>query len=119
VTRPSSPRPPSLSPEGWVRFTLGQQVLQIGAEMQRGLDHLDSADMERLRPCYERALGLVDLTVQVNPLPSLRRELLRWREVVAGLYLRDRPDRELHRLAFRALLELHPQSQGQVVLLEL
>jgi hypothetical protein len=102
-----------------VRFTLGQQILQIGAEMQRGLDHLDSADMCRLRPCYERAFDLVDLTVQVNARPHLRRELLRWREVVGELYSSDRPDPDLHRLAFRALLELHPQAQGQVALLEL
>jgi hypothetical protein len=112
-------RPSSLSPEGWARFSLGQQILQIGAEMQRGLDHLEPADIGRLRPCYERALGLVDLTVQVNAIPHLRRELLRWREVLGELYSSERPDPKLHRLAFRALLELHPHSQGQVALLEL
>jgi len=114
VTRPSS-----LTPEGWSRFTLGQQILQIGAEMQRGLDHLEASDMLWLRPCYERALGLVDLTVAVNKRPRLRRELLRWREAIAGLYLGERPDPDLHRLAFRALLEMTPQSQPQVALLGL
>jgi hypothetical protein len=112
-------RPSSLTPEGWSRFSLGQQILQIGAEMQRGLDHLQASDMVRLRPCYERALGLVDLTVAVNKRPHLRRELLRWREAIAELYMRGSPDEDLHRLAFRVLLELHPQSQPQVALLGL
>lgn len=102
-----------------MRFSLGKQILQIGAEMQRGLDHLERSEMVRLRPCYERALGLVDLTVQVNARPNLRRELLRWRAVIAELYLRESPDPALHRLAFRVLLELHPTTQSQVALLEL
>jgi hypothetical protein len=109
----------SLPPERWARFDLGQQILQIGAEMQRALKYLSPERSLERRACYERALGLVDLTVQVRPGASLRRELLRWRGVVAQLYLRDDPDPRAHRQALRVLLRLHPESSKQVAVLGL
>jgi hypothetical protein len=109
----------SLSLERWARFDLGQQVLQIGLEMQRGLKWLRPERSLQLRSCYERALGLVDLTVQVRTSPGLRRELLRWREVVGGLYLRPEPDPRAHRQALRVLLQLHPESAKQIAVLGL
>lgn len=109
----------SLPPERWARFDLGQQILQIGAEMQRAMKYLRLERSLQLRACYERALGLVDLTVQVQDIPGLRRELLRWREVVAELYLRDEPDPRAHRQALRVLLWLHPESAKQIAVLGL
>ena len=109
----------SLPPERWARFDLGQQILQIGAEMQRALKYLRAERSLQLRACYERALGLVDLTVQVQANPGLRRELLRWRGVVAELYLRAEPDPRTHRQALRVLLRLHPESAKQIALLGL
>ena len=109
----------SLSPERWARFDLGQQILQIGAEMQRALKFLRTERSLELRACYERALGLVDLTVQVQASSGLRRELLRWRGVVAELYLRAEPDARTHRQALRVLLRLHPESARQVAVLGL
>lgn len=111
--------PSSLTRERWARLGVGQQVLHVGSEMLRGLELFALADRERLRASYERALGLVDLTVAVNAKPSLRRELLRWRDVVAENYVRHVPDLEVHRVALRVLLEMHPDSQGQVALLSL
>lgn len=109
----------TLPPERWARFELGQQILQIGLELQRGLKHLRPDRALELRACYERALSLVDLTVEVRPDPRLRRELLRWREVVAGLYLLPEPDARLHRQALRVLLRLHPESAKQIAVLGL
>ena len=109
----------ALTAARWSRFTLGQQILQIGAEMQRASDCLRPDRMELLRGCYERALRLVDLTVEVNARRGLRRELLRWRGVVAELYVRDVSDPETHRLAFRSLLQLHPVAAEQIPLLGL
>ena len=109
----------SLSPERWSRFDLGQQILQIGAEMQRALKFLRPERSLECRACYERALALVDLTVQVQPNPGLRRELLRWRGVIAELYLCAEPDARLHRQALRVLLRLHPESAKQVAILGL
>jgi len=109
----------SLPPERWARFDLGQQVLQIGAEMQRAMKFLRSERTLELRACYERAFGLVDLTVEVQTSPTLRRELLRWRGVIAELYLRAEPDPRTHRQALRVLLRLHPESAKQVAILGL
>jgi hypothetical protein len=109
----------SLSPERWSLFDLGQQVLQIGAEMQRASKFLRAERSLQRRACYERAMGLVDLTVQVQGNPGLRRELLRWRGVIAGLYLCEEPDPRAHRQALRVLLWLHPESAKQIAVLGL
>lgn len=109
----------TLAPQRWARFTLGQQILQIGVEMHRATSALRPDRLASLRAGYERALQLVDLTVEVNANASLRRELLLWRGVVAELALRDEPDPELHRQALKVLLELHPESAGQVAILGL
>ena len=109
----------SLSPERWARFDLAQQILQIGAEMQRALKFLRAERSLQRRACYERAMALVDLTVEVQANPGLRRELLRWRGVAAELYLRDEADPRAHRQALRVLLRLHPESAKQVFVLGL
>ena len=109
----------SLPPERWARFRLGQQILQIGAEMQRALKYLRVERSLELRACYERAMALVDLTVEVQPDKNLRRELLRWRGVIAELYIRPEPDPSVHRQALRVLLRLTPESALQVRVLGL
>ena len=103
-----------LSPARWSKFTLGQQILQIGVEMQRARSCFDPLDRAGLGASYERVLRLVDLTVEVNQVPNLRRELLRWRGVIAGFFVGDEPDRSGHDAALRVLLELHPESSPHV-----
>ena len=43
---------------------------------------------------------------------SLRRELLRWRELMGSLYLQ--PEQQRHRGLFRALLLLTPETYRQI-----
>lgn len=107
----------ALSPERWSGFPRDQQILMIGNEMNRASRLVSPADSEGLRRAYERVLRLVDLTVEVQKSRSLRRELLRWRDLVAALYVRPEPDPEGHRSAFRALLFLTPESARQIPLL--
>jgi hypothetical protein len=109
----------SIAPERWALFTVGQQILQIGAEMQRGLKFLAPGRLAYLRGCYERAVELVDLTVQVNENAGLRRELNLWRGVVLDLSARDEPDVETHRAALKALFQLDPEAALQIPLLGL
>lgn len=106
-----------LGAERWARFSLPQQLLQIAAEMHRARSSFESGDDAYLRGCYERALRLVDLTVEVQRDAGLRRELLRWRYFVAGLYVEPRMDRAAHLIALRALLRLDPVSNDQVEIL--
>ncbi|MGQ9589475.1 MAG: DUF5674 family protein [Planctomycetota bacterium] len=58
-----------------------------------------------------------DLTVEVESRPAFRRELLRWRDLAAELYLRPGPDPVAHRAALRALLLLTPRSARQASLI--
>lgn len=103
-----------MTPERWARFDRNQQLLQVGVEMHRARMFFDPADRHDLRLAYERVLRLTDLTVRVQTQKSLRRELLRWRGVVAELYLREAPDPVTHDLALRVLLELDAHASAQV-----
>lgn len=111
----------TLTPERWSRFDLSRQILMIGNEMNRGTRLLEPRDAPSRRACYERVLRLTDLTVAVNPRRTLRKELLRWRGLVAALYVRAEEGTGLevdaHRAAFRALLQLRPEAEKQIPLL--
>jgi hypothetical protein len=105
----------SLSPERWSAFSRGQQILMIGNEMNRASRLLRLGDHKSLLLAYERVLRLVDLTVAVNTGYGLRRELLRWRDLIAEMYiLPGLPEPELHASAFRSLLQLTPESARQI-----
>lgn len=104
----------SLSPERWSSFSLDQQILMIGNEMNRASRWKSEKDWPSLQLSYERILRLVDLTVEVKPRPPLRRELLRWRDLIAALYIGSGPDPKEHASAFRALLLLTPAAASQI-----
>lgn len=103
-----------LTAERWSRYDLDSQVLMIGNEMNRASKLLAVGDHERLARCYERVLNLLDLTAVVNTRHSLRRELLRWRDLVALLYVSPRLSMEAHREAFRCLLRFTPAASKQI-----
>lgn len=109
----------SLSPERWAAFSRDQQILMIGNEMNRATRLIRLADRPGLLLAYERVLRLVDLTVEVQTGYGLRRELLRWRDLVAEMYVSPSPEMHpIHHLtAFRALLQLTPASARQIPLL--
>lgn len=86
----------------------------IANEMNRASKLLEPADHKRLLGSYERVLALTDLTVQVNARRGLRRELLRWRDLIAELYIAPGADKPAHARAFRALLQLHPETWQQL-----
>ncbi|HEX4962294.1 MAG TPA: hypothetical protein VF173_15770 [Thermoanaerobaculia bacterium] len=107
----------SLSPERWAAFSRVQQILMIGNEMNRATRLLQLADHRGLLLAYERVLRLVDLTVEVQPAHGLRRELLRWRDLIAEMYVSPELHPDHHAAAFRALLQLTPASARQIPLL--
>ena len=109
----SAPQHGGLSPEAWGRHPLGRQLLMISNEMNRASKLLEPKDHARLLLAYERALALVDLSIAVASRRAVRRELLRWRDVVADLYI-SAPDPRAHAAAFRALLQLHPDTWRQL-----
>jgi len=105
----------SLTLERWSTYSRDQQVLMIANEMNRAGKLFGPENRTRLAGAYERILRLTDLTAEAQPSRSLRRELLRWRELAAAVYLE--PDEGRHRALFRALLLLTPTSAKQVPLL--
>jgi hypothetical protein len=86
----------------------------IANEMNRASKLLGPEDRKRLEGSYERVLALADLTIQVTESRSLRRELLRWRDLVAERYIDPEVDSAAHAAIFRALLQLHPDAWRQL-----
>ena len=107
----------SLSPERWSSFALDQQILMIGNELNRAGKLMKPQDHDRRSMAYERVLNLTDLTVRVQSKKTLRRELLRWRDLVAELYLAEDPDPVRHAAIFRLLLRFTPEASKQIVTL--
>jgi hypothetical protein len=103
-----------VTPERWARFSFDQQILSIAAEMVRAGRLGGEADGSRRAGSYERVLRLVELTVETNPRRGLRRELLRWRDLVAQLYLQaeHRPDE--HEQSLRCLLRFSGPASEQI-----
>ena len=104
----------SLTRERWSAFSLDQRILMIANEMHRCAKLFAPEDRARLRSGYERVLRLTDLTVQCRPRRALLRELLRWRDLVAALYLANAPAPAAHRAVFEALLRFTPVAAAQI-----
>lgn len=105
----------ALGPERWRRFSLDQQLLMIANEMNRASKLLGPAERSLLRGAYERTLRLTDLTIEVQSRRPLRRELLRWRDLVGALYVSEPSDPAAHRAALRSLLQLTPIAYAQLL----
>ena len=109
----------ALTPERWRRFSGPQRILMIANEMNRAARLMGPDDRASRSLAYERVLRLVDLTVAVAEGRSSRRELLRWRDLVAALYLEEHPQPGNHRTALRVLLQQTPESAAQIAALAL
>jgi hypothetical protein len=108
----------SLTAQRWARFSREQQVLMISNEMHRASRLLSEDLTENRRLAYERVLRLVDLSVEVARQRSLRRELLRWRDLVGELFVAKHAMPTAHAAALRVLLQLTPGSAAQLVYVE-
>ena len=104
----------SLTVDRWSGISLEQQILMIANEMKRASKLLGPEDRGRLASSYERILRLVDLTIESRDRRALRRELLRWRDLIAAQYQSTEPDQALHQAAFRCLLQFHPVAARQI-----
>lgn len=112
MSRPSQHR--GLSSQRWAAFSFDQQILAIGNEANRTLSMLVAGEWLRAHLGYERMLRLADLTIGLASTRARRRELLRWRDLVAALYMQPQPDVGEHRRVFRALLRFTPVASRQI-----
>jgi hypothetical protein len=104
----------SLSSERWATFSLDHQILMIANEMHRAGKLTAPLDDARRANAYERVLELTDLTIQTAPRVAVRRELLRWRDEVASLYIQHSSDPVAHTAAWRCLLRFTPEASRQL-----
>jgi hypothetical protein len=106
-----------LTEQRWADFGIDQQILMIANEVHRTSRILADEEAAARRRGYERILRLTDLTVRTGPRAALRRELLRWRDLIAELYIAEDAAPDRHADALRALLQLRPAAARQVPLL--
>lgn len=79
-----------LSPERWFKFSLFEQLANVGADVGRTINWRNKGNMIDSAMAFERALELLDLTIidQKNKGPRLK-ELLRVREALKDHFLGD------------------------------
>lgn len=102
------------SPQRWSGFSVAQQIIMISNELSRAGNWMGPGDSTLRRDAYARALVLADLTAAGNHRLAFRRELLRWRELLAQLYLDEEPRPERNRELLRALLGFTFETSRQI-----
>jgi hypothetical protein len=104
----------SLTLERWLAFSFDQRILMVANEMHRAAKLTEPDDDTRRANAYERVLALTDLTIQAPSRPAARRELLRWRDLVAGLYVQPAADPVAHAALLTCLLRFTPEASRQL-----
>jgi hypothetical protein len=102
----------NLSAEKWQSFSPGQQILMIASEFSRAESWIKKNDPEAVRRCDERAFELIDLTADDPRWSGGLRELLRFRELLAGRDAGGIMDASENRLLLKTLLSLTPESEN-------
>lgn len=106
-----------LSRERWAAFGYDQRILMIANEVHRTARLIELGAWDRVHAGLERVLRLTDLTIECASSRGRRRELLRWRDLVAALYIQERPDPDQHESMFRCLLLFTPTAFQQTAVL--
>ena len=75
-----------MTKDRWSKLSFAQQMGNIGSEICRARICEEEGSTELKHSSLERAFELIDLTLDVQQKPSRRRELTRFREVVADWY---------------------------------
>lgn len=103
-----------ITAERWATYPFEQQVLMIANEMNRAGKLAGPGDDSRRRNAYARILHLTDLTIATTTWRGARRELLRWRDLAASLFVAPSHQSTAHAAAFRCLLLFTPASARQI-----
>ncbi len=98
-----------LNIDKWSGFPVPQRILMIGTEFIRAGRSLERQRKSEVIDCYERALELLDLTIETVR-GSLLRELLRLRDVVALKYFRKEMDWSANNRIYNVLISLNKDA---------
>jgi len=101
---------PNLSEEKWQSYDRARQVLMIANELNRAQNWLNKDGLENTLPCYERALELTDLTIDDEKWQRRRKELLRFRECLAELYISDKKSLKVNNQLYHGLISLSVEA---------
>jgi len=74
----------------WQKFSMKQRELMIANELNRAKNWIEKKDLEEVKNCYERALELLDLTIEITKDKNRLKEYLRLREMMAKFYFEKR-----------------------------
>ena len=71
----------------WGRLSFLEQMANIGSEVERALNWQVKANVAYSQKAFERALELIDLTLDVTTSPGRFKELARVREAIADYFI--------------------------------
>jgi hypothetical protein len=100
----------NLNLEKWSCYSKGQQILMIANELNRAGNWIEKHQNFEVNQCYERAFELIDLTVEDTKWKNGLKELLRFREVLATLYIQENKDDAMNKKVYDVLLTLSSES---------
>jgi hypothetical protein len=100
----------NLNLEKWSCYSKGKQILMIANELNRAGNWIEKCQNFEVNQCYERAFELIDLTIEDNKWKNGLKELLRFREVLAALYIQENKDVTMNKKAYEVLLTLSSES---------
>ena len=83
-----------------------QRELMIANELNRAKNWIEKNDLEEVNNCYERALELLDLTVEITKSGNRLREYLRLREMMGKLYIEKNGNLKLNNQLFSCICTL-------------
>jgi hypothetical protein len=78
-----------LTLERWQKFSLLEQLANVGAEVSRALSWKKKGELEKSKKALERGLELFDLTIQDRRWQYRLKEILRTREIICDYFLGD------------------------------
>lgn len=103
---------PTLTVERWCGLSRGKRILHILSELTRTKNALIHQEKQSAIYSLERALELADLTIEAadkNDAGQWLREFLRFRELLAELYIKpDKDSAEVVSL-MKGLIDLDPE----------
>jgi len=73
----------------WQKFSFVEQMANVGSEVERAIKWKNKNNAQYCQMAFERALELLDLTIDSKKDINCLRELLRLREVLADYFAFD------------------------------
>ncbi len=75
----------------------------IANELNRAKNWIEKNDLQEVSNCYERALELLDLTVEITKSGNRLKEYLRLREMMGELYIEKKGMPKLNNQVFNCI----------------